>query len=1064
MAFLDKLLHRSKKLGIDIHEKRNRDRFCQITSEQVRLLLFKECDWRGRKLLFDSSSIQKVPAGKNDKPTFRQTDELPCIVEVTDGFSYLYKGPSSDASVLGEMIFGAVAMNCRNVSLKIHVMDEPRRLMCTKIFFVPTSRRISRGERKNDRREAESCSYLRNESKPLNVPTMNEEGALSLSSSMGRGDSGFCGDSSPYSSLGSTHDYFCMFENCDGRPQEDIYSLHYPPGRKLSISSNGSWQRRTFQNMATRFDLGHKSSSSLSVPTAFSNGTSATSCDSQVYSNSSTSGTSESITSSSASAVQKKNKLGLALLITMTDSSDMDLVRRCVEHSPQLQAMVCRLRLAILAAGTGGAFVSTLHRAAEDAAKWLTDLMYGPRLQPMWLNLVTSEKPGASNKMAESLLSDLCSVLAVGDTKNTNFFISTLVTYVLTYHLGWVSTVSPYDSEVHQTAATKLNDSKRPYNVLWAQLNDLCGNIGFPPRAARTIISGTTNTQFVNRLLVILTYFIRCGEVKRTDFLYQNVPVKEIRVVNVDQPEGGLKRTATRASKLSQCETLNEQLNAQNSDCSVGTLVPSEVGLKKSSTHANLNQKLSSSAQFAIEGGSNTEPVTGHLKRNTTMMLLSKAYSDSSLSSSISDAEPEQVIFVLGDNEKLVGLKNKSASGKSVKKSSKIHNEPLEIEIPENKIEKCTKDNCEKSDSPSKCCGQTLQHSKPIKHSGFKFEFDKYPQIVTNYMKSKNLEILDRHYIGKPGNLKLDNYQFDPMIVPPIQEERCETCVKCQLMESLLQTPTNASEMEYMNDIPRQSEPQHAKETIVRDNQTHRELSPKTFVRVQKENTLIVNVAKIEDRISNLEAKRPERKTSRDKMNERQMKVKQVIEIPLQRLQVMGRPCLLRSGYDASLLGGITDHYVPDLVLQGTLAEPNAWETDLRRDLDLTSHLNKTVECSLQSVAIVGDTNSWEVRIVGRDCCSGGMSPLVGSMLDALPIMWKAKVPAHECLSFLEGKLREFCVLSKTLAEMLMSTDFCDIATLTKSLNVDMNDVPLLMAVATTHTPQVATRYGISYR
>lgn len=47
---------------------------------------------------------------------------------------------------------------------------------------------------------------------------------------------------------------------------------------------------------------------------------------------------------------------------------------------------------------------------------------------------------------------------------------------------------------------------------------------------------------------------------------------------------------------------------------------------------------------------------------------------------------------------------------------------------------------------------------------------------------------------------------------------------------------------------------------------------------------------------------------------------------------------------------------------------------------------------------------------------------------------------------------------------MLMSTDFCDIATLTKSLNIDANDVPLLLAVAATHTPQVATRYGISYR
>lgn len=69
-----------------------------------------------------------------------------------------------------------------------------------------------------------------------------------------------------------------------------------------------------------------------------------------------------------------------------------------------------------------------------------------------------------------------------------------------------------------------------------------------------------------------------------------------------------------------------------------------------------------------------------------------------------------------------------------------------------------------------------------------------------------------------------------------------------------------------------------------------------------------------------------------------------------------------------------------------------------------------------------------------------------------------------QCISFLESKLREFCVLSKTLANMLMSTDFCDIATLTKSLNIDVNDVPLLLAVATTHTPQVATRYGLSYR
>ncbi|KAJ8731825.1 hypothetical protein PYW08_014555 [Mythimna loreyi] len=1063
MALFDKLFSLKRKL--DDREPRNRDRSCQINPEQVRLLLFKECDWRGRKLLFDSAAVQKIPANKNDKPSVRQSDEVPCILEVCEGFTYLYKGPAADANVLGEMIFGAVAMNYKSVSLKIHIMDEPRRLMCSKVFCVP-SRRISRVDRNPERRETSGCG---DRSKPLSVPLVREEG-VSLSFSLDRGDSGFYGDHSPYSSVGSTHDYFSMCDIWDTNNQDDFNSFHLPPGRKLSTSSNGSWQRRTFQNMATKFDVGSQSTNLLGVPTKTSN---AASSDSQLYSNSTTSGTSDSIASTGSAMAHRKNKLGLALLISVNDSTQIDVVRRCLEHSPQLQALVCRLRLATLAAGATGGRVSTLYRAAEHAVSWLSDLVYGPRLQPVWLNLVTGDSR-ASNKLAETLLSDLCSVLSVGDTKTTNFFISTLLTHVLTYHLGWVATVSPYDTSEHQARQDTL-DSFKPYNALWAQLNDLCGSIGFPPRAARTIISGPTNTQFLNRLLVVLTYFVRCGDVKRNDFLFQDCIIKESKVVSVTPiPEPtGLKRTATHVNKLGQCDADSlkvASVNTQNSDRS--TLAGSEVSMKRSSTLANLGQKLSNSSEFTVIDCSSTSdvPVTNPLKRNPTMMLSLKVSPDSSLNSSLSENETEEkkVVFVLGDNDKLVGLKNKSADGKSVKKSSKVHNEPLTLEVPEKMTESCKKQGCEqvkRADSPSKCCGQTLQHSKPIKHSGFKFEFDKYPQIVTNYMKSKNLEILDRHYIGKPGNLKLDNFQFDPTIVPPIQEERCETCVKCQMMESMLQTPTNASEMEYMNDMPRQIEPQFAKETVV-ESSPEREVSPKTFVRQRKENTVVVNYVKSKEETCVPErperSERLERRLNKQKVEEKLVGVQRVVEFPAAELAALGgaRP---RSGFDASLLGAVTDHYVPDLILQGTIAKPCTWETELRRDLDLTSYINKTTESPVQAVAIIGDINTWEVRVIGRDCGSGGMSSLVGAMLDTLPAMWKARVPAQQCISFLEGKLREFCVLSKTLADMLMSTDFCDIATLTKSLNIDVNDVPLLLAVATTHTPQVATRYGLSY-
>ncbi|XP_050342770.1 folliculin-interacting protein 2 isoform X2 [Nymphalis io] len=1031
-------------------------RSCEITSQQVRLLLYKECDRRGRKVLFDSSTIERLPAHKNDKPDYRNTDKIPCIMEVSDGYTYVYKGQATDASVLGEMIFGAVAMNCKSVSLKIHIMNDPKRLMCTKIFNVPPSR-ISR-----TKTEAKS-GHLATHSTPLNVPLLKEEG-VSLSFSLDRGDSGFYGEQSPYSSVGSTYDYFSMFDTWDVN-STDEYCFYTPCGRKLSCSSNGSWQRRTFQSMATKFDLGQ--ANYLNVPTS----STVSSVDSQIYSSSSTSGTTDSL-ASSTSVVTRRGKLGLALLITVAESTDMDLIRRCMEHSPQLQALVCRLRLATLAAGTGSAFVSTLHKAAGDAARWLSDLMCGPRLQPVWLDLVTSE-PRAANKMADTLLSDLCSVLAVGDTKNTNFFISTLLTYVLTHHLGWVSTVSPYDPIDPQNCTSEELDTRRPYNALWAQLTDLCGSIGYPPRSARTIITGSKNVQFIKRLLAVLTYFVRCGDVSKNDFKYQDCLLKEPKIVNVNSQKSlDVVRTA-KGVEVKEC-SFNDSLKVhplnRSSGVSVGTLVASEVSLKKSTTMVDLNQKLSSS-DFALDGSSSGESQNIPLRRHPTVMTSLKTSSDSSPNLSASEeCEAKKVVFVLGDDDKLVGLKNKSYGKKSGKKSTKPPEQvnTTHLEKTDNCTNDCDRDKSSRSsESPSKCCGQTLQHSKPIKHSGFKFEFDKYPQIVTNYMKSKNLEILDRHYIGKPGNLKLDNFQFDPTFVPPIQEERCETCYKCQMMESMLQTPTNASEMEYMNDIPRQSEPQFAKETLVEDTTTHREMSPKTFVRKVKENTMIVNVdSKPDERSGSRElgADVNDKKDTKPADRNKQLEVKQVIEFPLSQVASSKLQTQVRSGYEASLLGGLTNNYVPDLVLQGTVANPNSWEAELRRDLDLTSYLNKTLDPPVQSIAIVGDTNSWEVRLVGRECGCGGLSPLVGGVLDALPAMRQARVPPQQCLLYLESKLREFCVLSKTLADMLMSTDFCDIATLTKSLNIDVNDVPLLLAVATTHTPQVAKRYGVSYR
>lgn len=105
-------------------------------------------------------------------------------------------------------------------------------------------------------------------------------------------------------------------------------------------------------------------------------------------------------------------------------------------------------------------------------------------------------------------------------------FISKLLTAILTYHLGWVCTVAPITNysntskNVAEAVAKEENDKMseiskyHPYNALWAQMGDLYGAIGSPPRISKTIVCGN-ETKFVEKVLNVLTYFIRCGEIRR---------------------------------------------------------------------------------------------------------------------------------------------------------------------------------------------------------------------------------------------------------------------------------------------------------------------------------------------------------------------------------------------------------------------------------------------------------------------------------------------------------------------------------------------------------------------
>lgn len=72
--------------------------------------------------------------------------------------------------------------------------------------------------------------------------------------------------------------------------------------------------------------------------------------------------------------------------------------------------------------------------------------------------------------------------------------------------------------------------------------------------------------------------------------------------------------------------------------------------------------------------------------------------------------------------------------------------------------------------------------------------------------------------------------------------------------------------------------------------------------------------------------------------------------------------------------------------------------------------------------------------------------------------------PMFQCIAILEAKLRELWLRSEALAEMMMTVEVCDtnVNTLTNALDLDAADIPLLLAVATTHSPEITQRFGFT--
>ncbi|KAL9961120.1 hypothetical protein ACROYT_G030010 [Oculina patagonica] len=171
------------------------------------------------------------------------------------------------------------------------------------------------------------------------------------------------------------------------------------------------------------------------------------------------------------------------------------------------------------------------------------------------------------------------------------------------------------------------------------------------------------------------------------------------------------------------------------------------------------------------------------------------------------------------------------------------------------------------------------------------------------------------------------------------------------------------------------------------------------------------------------------------------------------------------NNFGRSMFAGIVDSYLPDLVLQGV--QDNNFRASLSTDLKLALQHSVVDDPVSEAVCIIANTDKWtcEVVSVKKNRKQGAsdhvhvqqveVSNLVFSMLSSLSGLCDIKMSAEFCLMHLEDKLKEIYLKSKVITERLR--DRRKLLTrydLTKMLSVDDNDVPLLLAVASTHSPQ----------
>uniref|UniRef100_A0A8C3A8X4 Folliculin interacting protein 1 n=1 Tax=Cyclopterus lumpus TaxID=8103 RepID=A0A8C3A8X4_CYCLU len=1069
----------------------------QLEPSQIRLIVYQDCERRGRNVLFDSNakkkSTEETPitvshvlgsgAGQAKmfgkccqlRPTGGSSSSLDssssCTSETKEtkeqGIRFQGSRCSSDVVMLGEMMFGSVAMSYKGSTLKIHQIRSPPQLMLSKVFTARTGGSVY-GSLNTLQDSLEFIGQDGNALRPdpnagPNGPLGNigfsqlcsprrafsEQGPLRLIKSA----SFFSGHSHPMDMPGrGLHD-----ERDSGIARSASLSslliTSFPsPGSSLTSSCASSYQRRWLRSQTTSLENGVFPRWSVEESFNMSD---------------------ESGGPSLGVARKKKIAIGVIFTLSPNAGENSRFQDFFFSHFPLFESHMNKLKSAIEQAmkmsrrsADASQRASAYNRMVDGLNEFrmtICDLYTMPRVaEPVWLTMMSgaSEK----NQLCGHFMRELSLLM---EQASKNQFLPALLTAILTNHLAWVPTVMPNGQppikiflEKHSSKSVDLLAKTHPYNPLWAQLGDLYGSIGSPVRLSRTVVVGRRQ-ELVQRLLYVLTYFIRCSELLETHMLDS---AEDEAIVM----PGSLITTSLRKGEVEESDYVLVTVHKPGGDyLSHGRPTEAEDGSYPSD---NSLQKDSSESQGSGSSVCVLDAETkGDLRLTVPPAPLSSAPSPTPV--------PSEAGMDAGTGSRTLGIPlEKKPPDKNPATG------PMALTLTEEGEEQL-------ATKVTFLIGDSMSPESDTESRRRNVE-----EVFNEYKKQQH-----HHRQGQPQQRGADSTTGNA------PEDRSEPAAAALQRVSSTMPKWRPNSVDDFDEYFSQEDPVEAR-TIDRvaerqeastADRTHTLLDVERRCRCGSTDSsdaccccagggcsagrdaglpsaaAAAAAAGNEDQkgkaapVNDWEMPRNESSDSAlgDSESEDTEDWQEEVTVPFPGSKLVenySKPSIANFGL--SLFGGYCPTYVPDFVLHGLPSDEK-----LRQCLvdELTHAVQHPVldEPIAEAVCIVADTDRWTVQVASSqrrapDATKLGkevlVSSLVSSLLQSTHQLYKLNLSPNFCIMHLEDRLQEIYFKSKMLAEYLKGQTRVHVKELGMVLGIESSDLPLLAAVASTHSPYVA--------